>query len=154
MTKLTQADVFKMLEPFGIPSKRVVEVLDSCADKGEAFKAFEGFKSLATIRYEEMRGGEVSASRFQEIKPVFERLMRISLKNYTPKKKENPTDEEDMKKMRNSKAVLQMANISKMLKKGDAAGLMKLLDPEANSTEEREAVEAMMRRFQKSMDKK
>ena len=154
MPKLTQADVFKMLEPFGIPSKRVVEVLDSCADKDEAFKAFEGFKSLATIRYEEMRDGEVSAQRFQGVKPVFERLMRISLKNYTPKKKEKPTDEEDMKKMRNSKAVLQMANISKMLKKGDAAGLMKLLDPEASSPEEKEAVEAMVRRFQKSMDKK
>jgi len=143
MPKLTQSDVFKMLEPFGIPSNRVVEVLDSCADKDEAFKAFEGFKY-----------GEVSAQRFQGVKPVFERLMRISLKNYTPKKKEKPTDEEDMKKMRNSKAVLQMANISKMLKKGDAAGLMKLLDPEASSPEEKEAVEAMVRRFQKSMDKK
>lgn len=154
MPKLTQVDVFKMFEPFGILYERVVRVLDSCADKDEAFRAFEGFKSLATIRYEEMRGGEVSAQRFQEVKPVFERLMRISLKNYTPKKKEKPTDEEDMKKMRNSKAVLQMAKISKMLKKGDAAGLMKLLDPEANSTEEKEAVEAMLRKFQKSMDKK
>lgn len=154
MPKLTQADVFKMFEPFGIASERVVEVLDSCADNGEAFRAFEGLKSLATIRYEEMRGGEVSAQRFQEVKPVFERLMRISLKNYTPKKKKPPTEEEDKEKMRNSKVVLQMAKISKMLKKGDAAGLMKLLDPDADSAEEKEAVEAFLRKFQKSMDKK
>jgi hypothetical protein len=154
MPKLTQADVFKMFEPLGITSERVVEVLDSCADNGEAFRAFEGLKSLATIRYEEMRGGEVSAQRFQEVKPVFERLMRISLKNYTPKKKKPPTEEEDKEKMRNSKVVLQMAKISKMLKKGDAAGLMKLLDPDADSAEEKEAVEAFLRKFQKSMDKK
>ncbi len=154
MPKLTQADVFKMFEPFGITSERVVEVLDSCADKDEAFKAFEGLKSLATIRYEEMRDGEVSAQRFQEVKPTFERLMRISLKNYTPKKKKDPTDEEDIEKMRGSKAVLQMAKISKMLRKGDAAGLMKLLDPSADSSEEKEVVEALLRRFQKTIDKK
>lgn len=154
MPKLTQSDVFMMFEPFGISSERVVEVLDSCADKSEAFNAFEGLKSLATIRYEEMRSGEVSAARFQEVKPTFERLMRISLKNYTPKKKNPPTEEEDKEKMRNSKAVRQMAKISRMLKKGDAAGLMKLLDPDADSAEEKEAVEALLRRFQKSMDKK
>lgn len=154
MPKLTQADVFSMFESFDISSERVVEVLDSCADKDEAFNAFEGLKSLATIRYEEMRSGEVSAARFQEIKPTFERLMRISLKNYTPKKKKETTDEEDREKMRNSKAVLQMAKISKMLKNGDVTGLMKLLDPEADSREEKEAVEVMMRRFKNAMDKK
>jgi len=154
MSKLTQTELFKMFEPFGITSERVVDTLEACGSKEEAAQAFEGLKSLATIRYEEMRSGEVSTQRFQEVKPTHERLMRICLKNYTPKKKKPLTEDEENEKVLGSKSVRKLAEVGNLLKNGNVAGLMDLLDPDADKDGEREALEIIMRRIQDGVNKK
>ncbi len=88
---LTLQDVFSMFEPFGISSAEVTTALNACKDKSEAFNRFEGLKGLVSVRFEEMRMGDVSKERLEEVRPIYERLIGISLKNYTPQPKSKPT---------------------------------------------------------------
>ena len=146
MAKLTIQDVFAMFEPFGISSQQVNRILDSCKDKSQAFNLFEGLKAQATIRYEEMRGGEVSVQRFQEIKPTYERLMGIRLKNYTPKRK--PQKQTGSGKIRDSKTFNQVLSLGDMMAKKDVDGIMRLLDSDPADPKERKVAEAIIRQFE------
>jgi hypothetical protein len=141
MAKLTIQDVFDMFEPFGIRAERVTAVLNSCKDKGEADNAFEGLKGLVTARYEEMRGGGVSSERFQKVKPIYERLIKISLKNYNPPKgKGDPANEK----------VRAAANIYELIKSKDIAGLSRLLENDAVDPQvEQDFVQRIIDRFDK-----
>ena len=80
-----------MFEPFGIDAEEVTTALNTCKDKSEAFNRFEGLKGLVSVRFEEMRMGDVSKERLKEVRPIYERLIGISLKNYTPQPKSKPT---------------------------------------------------------------
>lgn len=170
MPKLTIQDVFKMFEPFGISVQKVTKTLNACEDRSAAFNAFEGLKCLVTLRYEEMRGGDVSLERFKEVKPTYERLMSIQLKNYTPPKKKEPEKKKDPKKsassnkdtlsdlidemkMRKSKSFQRMSDWARMMKEKDADGLMKLLDPDGDPATEREALDILIRKFHEDMGK-
>jgi hypothetical protein len=141
MPNLTIQDVFDMFEPFGIRAARVTSVLNACADKGEAEEAFEGLKGVVTERYNEMRSGDVSPEQFRKVKPIYERLMKIGLKNYNPpKRKDSPVDE----KVRNA------ARIYDMLKKKDIAGLSRLLGEEPVDSEvEQNIIDDILSRFNK-----
>lgn len=88
---LSLQDVFAMFEPFDITSAEVTTSLNACKDKSEAFNRFEGLKGLVSGRFEEMRMGDVSKERLEEVRPIYERLIGISLKNYTPQPKSKPT---------------------------------------------------------------
>ncbi len=146
MAKLTIQDVFAMFGPFGISAQRVNRILDSCKDKSQAFNLFEGLKAQVTIRFEEMRAGEVSVQRFQEIKPTYERLMGIKLKNYTPKKKSQK--QSGSGKIRDSKTFNQVLSLGDMMAKGDVDGIMKLLDSDPADPKERKIAEAIIRQFE------
>ncbi len=149
-TKLTIQDVFAMFEPFGISGAKVNAILDNCKDRSQAFNVFEGLKAQAMVRYEEMRAGEVSAARFQEVKPIYERLMGISLKNYTPKKKKPQSDKPiDRENMHRSKTVRQVARIGDMMRNKDVDGLMALLDSDSEDPAERLAAEDLIREFER-----
>lgn len=140
MSKLTLQDVFSMFEPFGIRSERVIAVLNSCDDKEQAAEAFENLKLVASNRYDDMRSGSVSTQKFQEVKPLYERLMKISLKNYNPPKRDSDVDA----KVRNA------AKIHEMLKNKDIAGIASLLGEDlVDAAEQESIVSDILRRFGK-----
>lgn len=140
MAKLTLQDVFDMFEPFGIRSARVTAVLNACEDKEQAQEAFENLKLVVKRKYEQMRSGEVSAQRFQKIKPLYERLMNITLKNYNPPKKDSEIDAK----------VRKAAQIHDMLKRKDIAGISRLLgeDP-VDAEDQQNIVNEILSRFGK-----
>ena len=149
-TKITIQDVFAMFEPFGMSAKQVNSILDNCKDRSQAFNVFEGLKSQVMVRYEEMRAGEVSAAKFQEVKPIYDRLMGIMLKNYTPKnKRPKPSAQVDRDKLRRSKSFRKVARIGEMMRNKDVDGLMGLLDSDSGDPVEREASEALIREFER-----
>lgn len=82
--KLTIQDVFKMFEPFGIPAQEVADYLNASKDKTQAFNVFEGLKARVQLRWKEMVEGEASLAEVQALRQTYERLMKISLKNYSP----------------------------------------------------------------------
>lgn len=151
MAKLTIQDVFAMFEPFGISAREVNETLDRCKDRSAAFNVFEGLKARATIRYEEMRSGEVSAVRFQEVKPLFERLMGIKLKNYNPKRRKTPKSPAGDKDFRNSDVYKKMAQVGGMIANKDVEGLMRMLDSDYGDPSERAAAEKIIEDFEQKM---
>lgn len=141
MAKLTLQDVFDMFEQFGIRSARVTAVLNACEDKEGAADAFENLKLVVKRRYEKMRSGDVSAQKFQEVKPVYERLMNITLKNYNPPK---PKDSEMNANVRRA------AKIHEMLKNKDIAGISSLLGEEpVDAKEQQNIVNQILSRFGK-----
>ena len=89
---LTVQDVFAMFEPFGIASKKVNATLDACDDRRAAYNSFEGMKTLVQLRWDEMVAGDVSQETLDKLRPTYERLMKISLKNYTPRPIETEAD--------------------------------------------------------------
>ena len=127
MAKLTLQDVFDMFEPFGIQSSRVIVVLASCDDKEQAASAFENLKLVVRDRYKQMQSGSVSAARLREVKPVYERLMNITLKNYNPPRSADSELDAGVRKA---------AKIHELLKNKDIAGISKLLGNEPVDDEE------------------
>lgn len=144
---LTIKNVFEMFEIFGIPASQVNQTLDECEDKLQAFNAFEGLKIQATIRYEEMQSGEVSAAQLQEAGETHERLMKISLKNYTPKKKKAPR--RDIKDLYNTNTYRRLGDIIHAVQTKNADELMRFLGVDPKDPRERRAAEFMILRFEK-----
>ena len=152
VAKLTIQDVFEMFEVFGISSARVNRILDNCKDRSQAFNVFEGLKAQVTIRYEDMRAGEVSAERFQEIKPTYERLMKISLKSYKPKPKK--PDPKQRQRIHDTNTFRRMARVGEMIQNKDVDGLMRMLDTDSEDPKERAAAEKILHDFAERMRKK
>lgn len=68
-------EVLDMFEKFGMPRDYVRQAM---AVGESAFNAFEGLKSVLLLQWEEM-----PVSQQQELKPTYDRLMRISMKSRT-----------------------------------------------------------------------
>jgi len=140
VAKLTLQDVFDMFEPFGIRAARVTAVLNACEDKEGAADAFESLKLVVKRRYEKMRSGDASAQKLQEVKPVYERLMNITLKNYNPPKPEESGIDSKVRRA---------AKIHDLLKNKDMVGIGKLLgeDPPEGAEEQQNIVSEILSRF-------
>ncbi|NIT77289.1 MAG: hypothetical protein GWN58_22820 [Anaerolineae bacterium] len=77
MPKLSE--VIAMFEQFGMPEEYVRRAM---AVGESAFNAFEGLKSCLQLRWAELCQ-ELSAERQAELKPIYDRLMKISMKSRT-----------------------------------------------------------------------
>ncbi len=72
-------EVLDMFEKFGMPREYVTRAM---AVGESAFNAFEGLKSCLQLRWGELCQ-ELSAESQAELKPVYDRLMGISMKSRT-----------------------------------------------------------------------
>jgi hypothetical protein len=71
------AEVIEMFEKFGMPEEYVRRAM---AVGESAFNAFEGLKSCLQLRWAELCQ-ELSAERQAELKPLYDRLMKTSMKS-------------------------------------------------------------------------
>ena len=80
-----------MFEPFGITARQVNATLAACRDRSHAFNTFESLKTRVQMRWSDMVGGDISPERIDELRPAYERLMKIRLTNYTPQRSTKST---------------------------------------------------------------
>lgn len=87
-------EVLDMFERFGMPREYVRRAM---AVGESAFNAFEGLKSCLQLRWGELCQ-EISADQQAELKPIYDRLMKISMKSRTFSKDQEILDTMDTMK--------------------------------------------------------
>lgn len=81
--KLSMNDILAMFELFSFTRSYVNDALAKARDKDDAFDIFEGLKTQLQARWLNLQS-DLKSERIKQLRPAFERLQKIKLKNYKP----------------------------------------------------------------------